>query len=105
LTELKPYRVFTPYHRAWLKANRPALDAAPRKIEMPRVKRGSVPALGDGPIDPAAAPGETAARKAMSAWLRRGLSDYARTRDDVERGGSRLSPYLHFGCISARELD
>jgi deoxyribodipyrimidine photo-lyase len=105
LTELKPYRVFTPYHRAWLKAKRRALEAAPRKIGMPRVRRGRVPALGGDLTQPAAVPGEVAARKAMSAWLRGGLRNYARTRNDVGRGGSRLSPYLHFGCISARELE
>jgi deoxyribodipyrimidine photo-lyase len=105
LTELKPYRVFTPYHRAWLKASRRTVEPAARKIEMPRVKRGSVPTIGGEPSAPAVAPGETAGREAMSAWLRGGLADYARTRDDVARGGSQLSPYLHFGCISARELD
>src|ERR671916_578840 len=50
-------------------------------------------------------PGETAARPRMHAWLRDGIADYADRHDLLEGGTSELSPYLHFGCVSARELE
>jgi deoxyribodipyrimidine photo-lyase len=41
----------------------------------------------------------------MLAWLRAGAGGYERMHDDPAGDGtSRLSPYLHFGCVSAREL-
>jgi deoxyribodipyrimidine photo-lyase len=41
----------------------------------------------------------------MLAWLRNEAGAYGETHDDLAGDRtSRLSPYLHFGCISAREL-
>jgi deoxyribodipyrimidine photo-lyase len=41
----------------------------------------------------------------MLRWLRRSADGYADTHDrPAADGTSRLSPYLHFGCVSAREL-
>ena len=41
----------------------------------------------------------------MLAWLREDAGAYGRMHDDLAGDGtSRLSPYLHFGCVSAREL-
>jgi deoxyribodipyrimidine photo-lyase len=41
----------------------------------------------------------------MLRWLRSVADRYAETRDrPAADGTSRLSPYLHFGCVSAREL-
>ena len=45
------------------------------------------------------------ARKRMNAWLRDGIDTYAEHHDRVAGGTSMLSPYLHFGCVSARELE
>jgi deoxyribodipyrimidine photo-lyase len=48
--------------------------------------------------------GETAGRRKLSAWLRSGVTGYETGHDDLEADAtSRLSPYLHFGCISALE--
>jgi deoxyribodipyrimidine photo-lyase len=55
--------------------------------------------------DPVREPGERAARAALADWLAGGLRDYARNHDRLSRDSSRLSPYLHFGCLSAREID
>ena len=42
----------------------------------------------------------------MAAFLAGAVEGYAEGRDDLGRErSSRLSPYLHFGCISARELE
>jgi len=50
-------------------------------------------------------PGENAARKRLRAFLRRGLADYSTLRNDPTRDiQSNLSPYLHFGQISAQRV-
>jgi deoxyribodipyrimidine photo-lyase len=41
----------------------------------------------------------------MHAWLRDGIHDYAKLHDRLEGGTSELSPYLHLGCLSPRELE
>jgi deoxyribodipyrimidine photo-lyase len=49
--------------------------------------------------------GESAGRAQMRAWLREGIADYAERHDRLAGGTSVLSPYLHFGCVSPRELE
>jgi deoxyribodipyrimidine photo-lyase len=62
------------------------------------------------PIDHRVAPtplrgGETEARKALERFSRRGLSRYSEDRNEPEREGtSGLSPYLHFGHLSAHHI-
>jgi deoxyribodipyrimidine photo-lyase len=49
--------------------------------------------------------GETAGRKRLAIWLSNGLSGYATKRNSLAADAtSRLSPYLHFGCVSAAEV-
>ncbi len=49
--------------------------------------------------------GETAGRARLADWLRQGLGDYERLHDDLAADAtSRLSPYLHFGCLSVGEV-
>ncbi|MBP7460866.1 MAG: deoxyribodipyrimidine photo-lyase [Candidatus Delongbacteria bacterium] len=49
--------------------------------------------------------GESAAEKAWLDFLQSGLADYDRFRNDPTRDGqSGLSPYLHFGWISAQRM-
>ena len=51
------------------------------------------------------APGEKAARAALSSFIRKGLSSYpGRRNDPVQSGQSGLSPYLHFGTLSAQRV-
>ncbi|MDD3581312.1 MAG: deoxyribodipyrimidine photo-lyase [Desulfobacca sp.] len=50
-------------------------------------------------------PGAPAAHQVWEDFLQHRLSDYDRNRNDPNRGGqSNLSPYLHFGQISAQRL-
>jgi deoxyribodipyrimidine photo-lyase len=60
----------------------------------------SVPAVDTMP------PGLTAARARLNAFCAGALTDYAERRNDPgdSQGSSRLSPYLHFGQISAAEV-
>jgi len=97
------YEVFSAYHRAWSAHPRGDHLRAPRRLRLPRA-----------PAEPRRHPatraegfpgGEAAGRKRMLAWLGADVGAYEGMHDDLAGDGtSRLSPYLHFGCISAREL-
>jgi deoxyribodipyrimidine photo-lyase len=107
-----PYRVFTPFHRAWLKCARREVLPAPRSLAgLPReTEPGDVPTLQELGLeerleDPAPG-GEHAGRRRMREFLNQAVAEYGSGRDDLGAdASSRLSPYLHFGCISPRELE
>jgi deoxyribodipyrimidine photo-lyase len=68
------------------------------------------PLLGDlttgAPSPAVAAGGETAARAALNAWVRRHLDEYAARHDDLAGDAtSRMSAALRFGCISPAEIE
>ena len=49
--------------------------------------------------------GETAGRRRLDAWLDDGLARYGELADVLAADAtSRLSAYLHFGCVSAGEV-
>jgi len=112
--ELRPsgggdhYRVFTPYLRAWEQAARRPVAAAPEKVRLPDgLSAGDLPDLADARRGTGTFPGgETAGNKRLDAWLRSGGPDgYAGGRNDLAGDvTSRLSPYLHFGCLSPLRL-
>ncbi len=99
------YRVFTPFYRRWRTTPWRRLEPAP-ELRLASGLRGERDAEPPGaPSEDLAPGGETAARACMNAWLRQGLADYAERHDDLAADGtSRLSPYLHFGCLSPLEL-
>jgi deoxyribodipyrimidine photo-lyase len=104
------YRVFTPYWKRWRsQAWRPPV-APPRRVRVPAgLAPGSVglPGVGAGQASFPCWPGggETEARTRARHWLRHGLAGYELGHDEVaSEGTSRLSPYLHFGCLSATQL-
>jgi deoxyribodipyrimidine photo-lyase len=101
----RPYVVFTPFWRAWQKVPRRAVQDAPRTIAVPStLDAGRIAAVESELPEPLPA-GEAQARTRMNAFLRGGASGYEEHHDRVAGGTSALSPYLHFGCLSARELE
>jgi deoxyribodipyrimidine photo-lyase len=107
------YRVFTPFHRAWTDAPRRPVEPAPRRIrDAKRVPKGRPPSLRELEIGVRERriaaqmnPGELAARRRLAASVRR-ASAYRREHDLMAADGtSRLSPALHFGTISALEME
>ncbi len=104
------FRVFTPYWRRWrAESRRPVLDAPPRVAVPDGVDWGALPERDDlatGETAPELPPGgETAGRRRLEEWVAGGLGRYADARDDLAADGtSRLSPYLHFGCVSPTEV-
>ena len=99
------YRIFTPYHRAWLAAEWRDESAAPGKIELPAgLAAGKLPELPPGESPDAIEGGETAGRRGLATWLKH-VGPYDDRHDDMPADGtSRLSPYLRFGCLSPLEV-
>lgn len=104
------YKVFTPYYRVWRDASfRPLADTPEHVVLPPGLATGSIPARGDL-VDGEPSPdlpkgGEGVARGALDAWLDDGIDGYGDGHDDLAGDRtSRLSPYLHFGCLSPREI-
>jgi deoxyribodipyrimidine photo-lyase len=110
----EPYRVFTPFWRnlrTQLHAVTPLPEARAKKwIEAP----GSI-ALADLDLLPripwdagfvqAWQPGERGAHEMLEIFRDDAIGDYAHARDlPARHGTSRLSPYLHFGEISPRQI-
>lgn len=103
------FAVFTPYFRKWSDARARAVHPAPRHITMPDIAAPPLPPLStlhNGACSPNLAKGgETEARSQLTGWLR-GLVDQYDTQHDALAADetSRLSPYLHFGCLSPVEV-
>ncbi|MBM3667800.1 MAG: deoxyribodipyrimidine photo-lyase [Actinobacteria bacterium] len=109
--EGRPYAVFSPFHRNWLGVERRPLLRAPRAVPVPDgLDPGRLPELGDlGLRHEVAEPapgGERAARARLDAFLGDDVADYADNHDALGADRtSRLSPYLHLGCVSPRQIE
>jgi deoxyribodipyrimidine photo-lyase len=108
----KPYTVFSPFHRAWLDKPRREVVSRPRAFgELPsRVRKGRLPSLSslglEEEVDDPLPGGETRARERLARFLSKDLSAYGDNHDALGTDRtSRLSPYLHFGCLSPREVE
>jgi deoxyribodipyrimidine photo-lyase len=102
------YRVFGAYHRAWREHPRRALESPPR-LRGSKGASATLPHLGDLVAGTTSAElpagGETEGRRRLQAWLADSLDDYEKRADDLGADAtSRLSPYLHFGCVSPLEV-
>jgi len=110
-----PYQVFTPF---W-KAARSRTDFAaplpePETLKTPEIWPESealddwelLPAIGwDDEIAETWEPGESAAQETWQAFLDEAIGEYSEGRDFPSRQGtSRLSPHLHYGEISPRQI-
>jgi deoxyribodipyrimidine photo-lyase len=84
----------------------PALPAELDPGEVPAAIRQLRGLVGEPAAEPIVAPGEPAARAASARWLAGPITHYAdRQNGMARRGTSQLSPYLRWGCLSARELE
>jgi deoxyribodipyrimidine photo-lyase len=102
------YTVFSPFWRSWQSLPRREVLDPPARIALPDgIDPGEIPRAlpDDSGLDDPIEPGETAGRARMHAFLEHDLRDYADRHDRLEGGTSELSPHLHFGTVSARELE
>jgi deoxyribodipyrimidine photo-lyase len=111
----KPFQVFTPFWKHCLTKSDPAEPlAAPRKLNPPAKWPKSLE-LDTLELEPrikwaqgmraAWQPGEAGAREQLERFLKSAFANYTndRNRPDLT-GTSRLSPHLHFGEISPRQI-
>ncbi|MDQ4040029.1 MAG: DNA photolyase family protein [Actinomycetota bacterium] len=101
-----PYRVFTPFAKAWRAHGWPAPAITPRSIPWSAGVHGDgLPATPEESATALPAPGENSARHMWRSFLEQNIARYSteRNRPDLNRT-SRLSPYLHLGCIHPRTL-
>ncbi|MET7861136.1 deoxyribodipyrimidine photo-lyase [Streptomyces sp. NPDC005318] len=102
------FAVFTPYFRRWEQAGVRGTLASPRTVRVPdAAKSAPLPARAEvtGVSPGVAEGGEAAGRRLLTSWLHGPMADYGTGHDDLAADAtSRLSPYLHFGCLSAAEL-
>jgi deoxyribodipyrimidine photo-lyase len=106
-----PYTVFGPFYRTWLAAPRRPIRRAPSELPpLPsRLAKGRLPSLATLGLGRAVARpprgGEAEARRLARRFLAEPVRAYADRHDALAGGTSRLSPYLHFGCITPRQLE
>ena len=107
----KPHKVFTPFWRNWTSARRRAAVDAPAKLLTAAIDLGEIPHLAELAAYHELSPdvlqgGETAARVCLETFLDGPIDEYHIHHNNLAREGtSRLSAYLHFGCISPREIE
>ena len=110
-----PYQVFSAFWKACLahpeqEPPRPAPVAikSPRRwpTTLPLHELGLMPAVDwAGGLRSSWNPGEAGAQEELNRFLDEGLSEYSTERDRPDHTGtSRLSPHLHFGEISLRQI-
>lgn len=105
----QPFRVFTPYSKAWDKLPRPEPVGKLRSLSVPpKIKSLPLPTLRtwgleqDGEI---VEPGEKPARERLKKFLHSHLELYGDRRDlPAMAGTSRLSQDLRYGLLSIREV-
>ena len=108
------YKVFTPYFRRWSSDRWRTIEPPPPPVQDPVSKVGPPRLVEAGDfLEGLTIPtpglsingGETAGRQRLFEWLDHGLERYGTARDRPgDDQTSRLSPYLHFGCLSPLEV-
>jgi deoxyribodipyrimidine photo-lyase len=111
----RPFQVFTPYWKRCMMALDPALPLrAPRSFAVP-VRWPRSESIESLELEPAGGwasklgaswqPGEVGAGGRLREFVKGGVTRYGEERNRPDRGGtSRLSPHLHFGEISPRQV-
>ena len=104
------YQRFTPYWNAWRQIDHRDPVDPPDTLTCPTAPAvGSAPGLDDlvdGDVSPQLPDGgEGPGRVLLDHWLSDGVSAYDAGHDDLAGDRtSRLSPYLHLGCVSPAEI-
>ena len=99
-----PFRVFSPFYRAWRAHGWPAPAGLPEVEWAAGLRSDGIP--DDPPVGATLPPaGERAALDRLEAFLAGPVDDYAKDRDrPAADATTRLSPYLKFGGIHPRTV-
>ena len=106
-----PHKVFTPFWKQWLDVQRREVAPMPTNLTFPKVALGNLPKIADitdrDKLSEAALQGgETVGRARLKTYLKNEIANYHQGSNDMAADNtSRLSSYLHFGCVSAREIE
>lgn len=112
----RPFQVFTPYWRHCLELEKPAVAGGAPAADWPSPSSWpDTVALNDLGLQPKLdwadafenhhEPGEDGAQRRLAEFLEGYVTDYKDQRDFPSKPGtSRLSPHLHFGEISPRQI-
>lgn len=111
----KPYQVFTPFWKACQAAGvEHDAHEAPRQLLPPRTPLhseslddlGLLPTIGwDAEFDKPSTVGAAAAQRCLAKFVAEKLDGYEQGRNQLAiEGWSRLSPHLHFGEVSPRQV-
>ncbi len=103
-----PYVVYTPFSRKWKGETSLPSDVvlpAPDRIPTPdHLDSQPIPQEPGLPESVPFEPGEAPAQRRLEDFIEEQIYDYGETRDRMDLAGtSRLSPYLRFGMLSARQ--
>ncbi len=104
-----PFRVFTPYSRAWRKLDKLPPGRTLAKLSTPpKIASLALPTLATWGLTPEAEivePGEAAARQRLGRFLEGAIFEYGTRRDlPAVENTSRLSQDLRWGLLSIREI-
>jgi len=108
----KPYTVFSPFYKNWLTVPRRDVSEAPRELPpLPsKLAKGGLPSLESlglaQEVTEPAKGGEPEAHRTLDRFLDGPVREYTEIHDALGKDRtSRLSPYLHFGCITPRQIE
>jgi deoxyribodipyrimidine photo-lyase len=108
----KHHKVFTPFWKNWMAIGRREVAKTPRTLSLPSsVTVGRLPSLDSitkksDLSENVLKGGETEARKRLHSFLDDRIADYHQENNDMAADQtSRLSAYLHLGCLSPREIE
>lgn len=100
-----PYKVFTPFSRAWRDHGWPGPVRRPSGIEWRKAPSDPIPAAPDLDGVQLPEPGEDAAGRRLHRFLRSGVEAYDEARDlPGADATSRLSPDLKWGTLHPRQI-
>jgi len=106
-----PYKVFTPFAKAWRAHGWPAPATSPRDLRLLDADSDAVArrlldaALSADDVPPLPPAGEDAALRRWRRFVEERVAAYADDRDRPDRAGtSQLSPYLKLGVVHPRTL-
>ena len=101
----EPFKVYSPFRRAWAEQPRRAVLDAPQLIRSPRIESEALPRLDAPALVDRPEPGEAAALAQARRWMREHGTAYGDRRNVLAEPTSRMSQHLHLGAISPRVLE